>query len=116
MANVEITATDRYTNTVEYTGAEMTALNDALEVRCHASEFTFGALVTGSANFKLALECGCEGSDTWFEIDTSKTINEAGEYVYPYSGRPSSRIRLRLSEISSGTPSIIPHIAVAYHG
>jgi len=116
MAAVAITETKRYTNTIEYRGAEMSTVDDWFEVPCHSSEFTFGALVTGSANFKLTLECGCEGNNTWFELDTSKTINEAGEYLYPYSGRPSSRIRLHLSEISSGTPSIIPHIAVAYHG
>ena len=116
MANVAITATDRYTNVVEFTGAAMSVLNDALEVPAHSGSYTFAATVTGSANFKLALECSFNGNGNWFTIDTSKTINSAGQYVYFYDGKPAAKIRMRIEEISSGTPAIVPHIGVAYHG
>lgn len=114
MAAVSITATDRYSNLVEYTGATMDALNEWLEVAAHSSSYTFAATVTGSANFKLALECSFNGN--WFTIDTAKTINSAGEYVYFYDGKPTAKIRMRISEVNSGTPDVVPHIAVAYHG
>jgi hypothetical protein len=114
MASVAITAVDRYTSLVEYTGATMDALNEYFEVTAHSSSYTFAATVTSSANFKLALECSCNG--TWFTIDTSKTISNAGEYVYFYTGSPAAKIRMRISQITSGTPNLVPHIAVAYHG
>jgi hypothetical protein len=116
MAAVATTKINRYTNTVEYYGAAMTAVDDWFEVGAHSSEYTFAVLVTGGANFKLALECGCAESAAWFTIETSKTINSNGAYTYPYTGRASSRIRVRIEEISSGTPSVTPLIAVAYHG
>ena len=46
----------------------------------------------------------------------AKTINEAGEYVYYYSGKSTSTIRCRISQITSGTPSVVPHIAVTFNG
>lgn len=116
MAQVAITSTERYTNVVEYTGAALTAVDDELRVHAHTSDFTFAAEATGSANFKLAFEASFDGGTTWFEIDTSKTINEAGEYVYFYTAKTSSTVRMRISQITSGTPSVVPHIAAAYHG
>ena len=108
---------DRGTNLVEYhESTPLTALNDALEVHADSSEFTFAAVVTGGANFVLALETNFNGGAEWFTIDTSKTINSDGQYVYFYTGKPCNRIRMRIESISSGTPSVVPHIGVAYHG
>ena len=107
----------RGTNLVEYhESTPLTEVNDALEVHADSSEFTFAAVVTGGANFTLALETNFNGGNTWFTIDTSKTINSNGQYIYFYTGKPCNRIRLRIASISSGTPSVIPHIGVAYHG
>jgi len=107
----------RGTNLVEYhESTPLTALNDALEVHADSSEFTFAAVVTGGANFTLALETNFNGGSEWFTIDTSKTINSDGQYVYFYTGKPCNRIRMRIAAISSGTPSVVPHIGVAYHG
>jgi hypothetical protein len=114
MAAVAITAKDTYTNLVEYTGAKLTALNDWLEVPAHSGSYTMAATATGAANFKLAIECSFNGS--WFTIETAKTINSAGAYVYFYDGKPAARLRLRISEVSSGIPDVTPYIAVAYHG
>lgn len=116
MAAVANTAIDRFTNIVEFTGATMTAVDDWMEVNAQSSNYTFAATVTGSANFQLALECSFNGNGNWFTIDTGKTINSAGQYVYFYDGRAAAKIRMRIASISSGTPSIVPHIAVAYHG
>ncbi|MGA0925928.1 MAG: hypothetical protein ACO3RW_01855 [Burkholderiaceae bacterium] len=116
MANVAITAKDTYTNLLEYTGAAMSAVNDAMEVAAHSGSYTFASTVTGDANFSLALECSFNGNGNWFTIDTSKTINADGQYVYFYTGKPAARIRIRIASISTGTPTVIPHIAVSYHG
>ncbi len=116
MAAVSITAKDHFTNIVEYTGATMDSLNDWFEVPAQSSSYTFAAKVTGTANFKLALECSFNGNGTWFTIDTAKTINAAGEYVYFYDAKVASKIRMRISQVDSGTPDVVPHIAVAYHG
>ena len=105
------------TNLVEYhESTPLTAVNDSLEVHADSSEFTFAAVVTGGANFTLAFEANFNGGSTWFELDTSKTINSNGQYIYFYTGKPSNRIRMRIASISSGTPSVVPHIGVAYHG
>lgn len=116
MAIVNIVSVERYTNVVEYKGGTMSALNDEFRVHSHASEFTFAFEVTGGANFKLAFEASFNGGNTWYEIDTSKTINEDGEFVYYYSGKSTSTIRCRISQITSGTPSIVPHVAATYNG
>ena len=117
MAAKAITAVDRYTNLIEYTGAALTAVDDWIEVAAHSSTYTFAAVVTGGANFTLALECSFNGANTtWFTIDTSKNINSNGQYVYFYDGKAAAKIRMRIATISSGTPNIVPHIAVAYHG
>ena len=116
MAAKAITVTDRYTNILEYTGTTLTAVDDWMEVPAHSASYTFAATVTGGANFQLALECSFNGNGNWFTIDTSKTINSNGQYVYFYDGKPAAQIRMRVASISSGTPSIVPHIAVAYHG
>jgi hypothetical protein len=94
----------------------MTALNDEMRVHCHASEFTFAVESSTAANFKLSFEASFNRGITWYEIDTSKTINEAGEYVYYYSDKTTSTVRVRLSQITSGTPSVTPHIAVTFNG
>jgi hypothetical protein len=116
MAAVANTAIDRFTNVVEFTGGTMTAVNDWMEIPAHSSSYTFAATVSGGANFQLALEASFNGNGNWFTIDTSKTINSDGQYVYFYDGKPAAKIRMRIASISSGTPSIVPHIAVAYHG
>lgn len=116
MAVVNVVETKRFTNIVEYKGGTMTAVNDEMRVHAHASEFTFAFEVTGGANFTFAFEASFNGGTTWYEIDTSKTINTDGEYVYYYSGKSTSTIRARLESISSGTPSITPHIAVTFNG
>jgi len=116
MAIVSTTSTKRYTNLVETAGDTMDTLNDEFRAHAHSSEFSFAFDVTGSANFKIALEASFDDGTTWFEIDTTKTINSAGEYVYYYTGKPSSIIRSRIHQITSGTPDVVPHIAVAYHG
>ena len=116
MAIVNVTETRRFTNVVEYTGGAMTAVNDEMRVHAHASEFTFAFEVSGGANFQLAFEASFNGGTTWYEIDTSKTINSDGEYVYYYSGKSTSTIRCRIDAISSGTPSMTPHIAVTFNG
>ena len=116
MAAVAITAVDRYTNVVEYTGTTLDAVDEWIEVPAHSASYTFAATVTGGANFTLALECSFNGNGNWFTIDTSKTINSDGQYVYFYDGKPAAKIRMRVASISSGTPSIVPHIGVAYHG
>ena len=107
----------RGTNLVEHhESTPLTALNDALEVHADSSEFTFAAVVTGGANFTLAFECSFNGGGTWFELDTSKNINSNGQYAYSYTGKPANKVRMRIAAISSGTPSVVPIIAVAYHG
>jgi len=107
----------RGTNLVEHhQSTPLTALNDSFEVHADSSEFTFAAVVTGGANFTLAFEASYNGGGTYFQLDTSKTINSDGQYAYFYSGKPANRIRMRISAISSGTPSVVPIIAVAYHG
>ena len=116
MAAVSILSTDHYTNVVEHHGATMTAVNDWMEIPAQSPSFTFAASVTGNANFQLALECSFNGNGSWFTIDSGKTINSNGEYVYFYDGKPAAKIRMRIASINSGTPSINPHIAVAYHG
>lgn len=116
MAAVSILSTDHYTNVVEHHGATMTAVNDWMEIPAQSPSYTFAVSSTNSANFQLALECSFNGNGSWFTIDNGKTINSAGEYVYFYDGKPAAKIRVRISSISSGTPSISPHIAVAYHG
>ena len=116
MAIVNVVDTKRFTNVVEYTGGAMTAVDDEMRVFAHASEFTFAAEVTGGANFTLAFEASFNGGNSWYEIDTSKTINSDGEYVYYYTGKSTSIIRCRIDAISSGTPNVVPHIAVTFNG
>jgi len=107
----------RGTNLVEHhESTPLTEVNDALEVHADSSEFTFAAVVTGGANFTLAFECNFNGGSAWFQLDTSKTINANGQYAYFYTGKPANKVRMRISAISSGTPSVVPIIAVAYHG
>ena len=116
MANVGTSATDRFTNTVEFTGNAMSSVDDWFQVHAHSSEYSFAADVTSSANFTIALEANFNGNGTWFTIDTSKTINSAGQYVYFYTGKAATTIRMRVVSISSGTVALTPHIVVAYHG
>lgn len=116
MAIVSITDTKRYTNVVEYTGGTMTALNDEMRIHAHASEFAFAVESATEANFKIAFESSFNGGNVWYEIDTSKTINESGEYVYYYSNKTTSTLRVRLSQVTSGTPSVTPHIAITFNG
>ena len=116
MANVGTTVVDRFTNTVEHTGNTMSAVDEWFQVHAHSSEYSFAANVTSSGNFTLALEANFNGDGSWFTIDTSKTINEAGQYVYFYTGRAATTIRMRIASISSGTVALTPHIVVAYHG
>ena len=107
----------RGTNLVEYhESTPLTAVNDALEIHADSSSFTFAASVTGGANFTMALETSFNGSNNWFELDTSKNINSDGQYIYFYDGKPCNRIRIRISAVNSGTPSFVPHIGVMYHG
>ena len=116
MANVGTTITDYFTNTVEVTGNAMASVDDWFEVMAHSSEFAFAANVSSSANFTLALEANFNGNGNWFTIDTSKTITAAGQYVYFYSGKAVTKVRMRIASISSGTVNMMPHIVVAYHG
>ena len=52
--------------------------------------------------------------DDWMEIPAhSASFTFAANVT---GGKPSAKIRMRVASISSGTPSITPHIAVAYHG
>jgi len=107
----------RGTNLVEHhESTPLTSVDDALAVHADSSEFTFAAVVTGGANFTLAFETNFNGGGTWFELDTSKTINSNGQYAYFYTGKPANKVRMRIAAISSGTPSVVPIIAVAYHG
>ena len=107
----------RGTNLVEHhQSTALTAVDDSFEVHADSSEFTFAAVVTGGANFTLAFEASYNGGGTYFQLDTSKTINSDGQYAYFYSGKPSNKVRMRIASISSGTPSVVPIIAVAYHG
>ena len=107
----------RGTNLVEHhESTPLTSVDDALAVHADSSEFTFAAVVTGGANFSLAFEANFNGGGTWFELDTSKTINSNGQYAYFYTGKPANKVRMRIAAISSGTPSVVPIIAVAYHG
>jgi len=107
----------RGTNLVEhYQSTPLTAVNDSFEIHADSSEFTFAAVVTGGANFSLVFEVSYNGGGTYFELDTSKTINSTGQFAYFYTGKPTHRVRMRIAAISSGTPSVIPIIAVAYHG
>jgi len=116
MANVGTVVVDRFTNTVEHTGNSMSAVDDWFEIPAHCSQYSFAANVTSSANFTLALEANFNGNGNWFTIDTSKTINAAGQYVYFYDGKAATRIRMRIAAISSGTAALIPHIVTGYHG
>ena len=107
----------RGTNLVEHhQTTPLTAVDHAFEVHADSSEFTFAAIVSGGANFSLSFEVAYNGGGTYFQLDTSKTINSDGQYAYFYTGKPANRIRMRIASISSGTPSVVPIIAVAYHG
>ena len=107
----------RGTNLVEHhESTPMTAVDDSFEVHADSSEYCFAAVVTGGANFTLAFEANFNGGSAWFEVDTSKTINTDGQKIWYYTGKPANRIRMRIASISSGTPSVTPHIGVAYHG
>lgn len=107
----------RGTNLIEYhEDTALTAVNDSMEVHADSSEFCFAAVVSGGANFSLVFETNFNGASEWFELDTSKTINSDGQFIWFYTGKPSNRIRMRIDAISSGTPSVVPHIGVAYHG
>ena len=116
MANVGTVVVDRFTNTVEHTGNSMSAVDDWFEIPAHCSQYSFAANVTSSANFTLALEANFNGNGNWFTIDTSKTINAAGQYVYFYDGKAATKIRMRIHSISSGTVALVPHIVTGYHG
>ena len=115
MARIANTAKENYSHLIEYTGGALTAVNDWMEADAHSDGYTFAATVTGGANFTLALECSFD-STSWFTIDSSKTINTNGEYVYFYDGKPAAKVRMRIASISSGTPTVMPHIAVVYEG
>ena len=107
----------RGTNLVEHhESTALTAVDDAFEVHADSSEYCFAAVVSGGANFTLAFESNFNGGSEWFEVDTSKTINTNGQKIWYYTGKPANRIRMRIAAISSGTPSVVPHIGVAYHG
>ena len=116
MAIVPNVLVKRYTNVVEYTGGTLVNLNDEMRVHAHASQFTFAIESVGAANFKLAFEATYNGGTVWYEIDTSKTITAAGEYVYYYTGKASSTIRIRISQITSGTVNVTPHIGICFNG
>ena len=116
MAVVANVKTDRFTNAVEVTGGTLTNVDDWMQVRAHSASYTFAATVTSETNFTLALEANLNGNGSWFTLDTSKTINSSGQYVYFYDGKPATTVRMRIAAISSGTVSITPHIVVAYHG
>lgn len=116
MARIPNIAEDIYAHIVEFNGGTLTALDDWMEVDANSDTFTFAITSTGSANFKLALECNFNGNGSWFTIDESKTINAAGQYAYFYSGYAVTKIRARISQITSGTPVVTPHIAVTYEG
>lgn len=115
MARIANTAKENYSHLIEYTGGALTAVDDWMEVNTHSDGYTFAATVTGGANFTLALECSFNGI-SWFTIDSSKNINSNGEYVYFYDGKPAAQVRMRIASISSGTPNVLPHIAVVYEG
>ena len=107
----------RGTNLVEHhESTALTAVDDAFEVHADSSEYCFAAVVTGGANFTLAFESNFNGGTEWFEVDTSKTINSDGQKIWYYTGKPANKIRMRISAISPGTPSVTAHIRVAYHG
>ena len=107
----------RGTNLVEYhESTPLTSVDDALEVHADSSEYCFAAVITGGANFELVFETNFNGGPEWFELDTSKTINANGQQIWFYTGKPANRIRMRIASISSGTPSVTPHIGVAFHG
>ena len=114
MARIANTAKDNYAHLIEYTGGALTAVGDWMEVDAHSDDYTFAATVINAGNFTLALECGYNGN--WCTIDTSKTINSNGEYAYFFTGKPAAKIRMRIASISSATPTVVPHIAVAYEG
>ena len=115
MARIANTGLAHYAHLIEHTGGALTAVNDWMEVDAHSDGYTFAATVTGGANFTLALECSFS-STSWFTIDSSKNINSNGEYVYFYNGKPATKVRMRIASISSGTPNVVPHIAVVYEG
>ena len=116
MARIANTAKDVYAHVVEHTGGTLTALDNWMEVDAHSDTFTFAVTSVGAANYKLALECSFNGNGNWFVIDTSKTINAAGQYVYFYQGKAVTKIRIRIEQITSGIPDVTPHITVAYEG
>lgn len=116
MGRIANTAQDNYSHLIEHTGGALTAVDDWMEVDAHSDTYTFAAVVTGGANFSLALECSFNSNSNWFTIDTSKTINSNGQYVYFFSGKAAAKIRMRIASISSGTPNVVPHIAVTYEG
>ena len=90
MARIANTGLEQYAHLIEHKGGALTAVNDWMEVDAHSDGYTFAATVTGGANFTLALECSFD-STSWFTIDSSKTINTNGEYVYFYDGKPAAK-------------------------
>lgn len=116
MARIPNTAEDIYAHIAEFTGGKLTAVDDWMEVDAQSDTFTFALSVIGAANFKVDFECSFNGNGSWFTLDTSKTISAAGQYVYFYNGKAVTKIRARISQITSGVPDVTPHIAVAYEG
>jgi hypothetical protein len=109
--------TNRGTNIIEYhQDTPLTAVDHSFEVHADSDCYTFAIIASTSANFTVALEANFIETGPWFSLDTSKTINSAGQYIYSYDGKPANRIRVRIASIASGTVSLLAHIGVAYHG
>jgi hypothetical protein len=103
-----------FPNQVEYFGANLDAANDYLEVPAHASTYTVLANITGEdIACKISVVCGFDSEGPWFPLDTEQTITDDGQYIYFFTGKPASSIRLVLTEVTTGEPVVSPVILVA---
>lgn len=106
MAAVETLAVQRFTNTVEHTGADLLNNDDWFQVPAHSGEFTFVVDVPTGATCTLTLQGGLSDNTTWYDLEDgdSIAITESGIYSYSYTGTPASLVRIFVDAVTLPEP------------